>query len=116
MSDEVDRAIMQKPAIAAKKPGLGSAIKRPAASIRSAGGTNSGTSKKKQSQTKYEYNYFFYAAGGMDEQTFVKSFEDVPTVQIYSPREISEEMKNILQTISDLNKDWNKRVDAVSNS
>lgn len=49
----------------------------------------------------------------MDEQTFVRSFEDVPTVQIYSPKEIAEEMRNILQTISDPNKDWNKRVDAV---
>lgn len=51
----------------------------------------------------------------MDEQTFVKSFEEVPTVQIYSPREISDEMKTIFQTISDVNKDWNKRADSVSN-
>lgn len=50
----------------------------------------------------------------MDEQTFVRSFEDVPTMQIYSPKEIAEEMRNILQIISDPNKDWNKRVDAVS--
>lgn len=55
-----------------------------------------------------------FLAGAMDEQTFVKSFEDVPTVQIYSPREITDEMKNIFQTISDVNKDWNKRADAVS--
>lgn len=49
----------------------------------------------------------------MDEQTFIRSFEDVPTIQIYSSREIAEEMRNILQTISDTNKDWNKRTDAV---
>lgn len=49
----------------------------------------------------------------MDEQTFVRSFEDVPTMQIYSPKEIAEEMRNIMQIISDSSKDWNKRVDAV---
>lgn len=49
----------------------------------------------------------------MDEQTFIRSFEDVPTVQIYSSKEIVEEMRNILQTISDPNKDWNKRTEAV---
>lgn len=51
----------------------------------------------------------------MDEETFIRSFEDVPTVQIYSSREIVEEMRNILQIISDTNKDWNKRTEAVSN-
>lgn len=45
IADEVDRAIMQKPVSSAKKPVLGSAIKRPAAAIRSAGGTNSGNIK-----------------------------------------------------------------------
>lgn len=49
---------MQKPAIAAKKPGLGSAIKRPAASIRSAGGTNSG--KRKALQKRLSQITFFF--------------------------------------------------------
>lgn len=111
LADEVDRAVMQKPAISAKKPVLSSAIKKPAVPARSAGG-NSG---------KHVYcaiRPFIYVvicllAGAMDEQTFVRSFEDVPTMQIYSPKEIAEEMRNILQIISDPNKDWNKRVDAV---
>lgn len=55
-----------------------------------------------------------HLAGAMDEQTFVRSFEDVPTVQIYSSKEVGEEMRSILQIISDSSKDWNKRVDAVS--
>lgn len=53
-------------------------------------------------------------AGSVDEDTFTKSFEDVPTVRIFSPREVSDHMKNIYDTISDSNKEWNKRVDAVS--
>lgn len=41
LADEVDRAVMQKPAISAKKPILASSIKKPVVPVRSAGG-NSG--------------------------------------------------------------------------
>lgn len=53
-------------------------------------------------------------AGAVDEDTFLKAFEEVPTIQLFSPREVNEHMKTIHETISDPNKDWNKRVDAVS--
>lgn len=43
MADEVDR-VMQKPAIAIKKPGLASALKRPAAGIRVTSASSSGNS------------------------------------------------------------------------
>lgn len=52
-------------------------------------------------------------AGALDEEVFIRSFEDVPTVQIFSPRDITDNLKSIHETISDSNKDWNKRVDAV---
>lgn len=52
-------------------------------------------------------------AGAVDEEIFLKSFEDVPTIQLFSHREVNDHMKGILDTISDSNKDWNKRVDAV---
>lgn len=42
VADEVDRVVMQKPAIAAKKPGLASALKRPAAGIRITSASSSG--------------------------------------------------------------------------
>lgn len=54
------------------------------------------------------------SAGSVDEETFVKSFEEVPTLRIFTAREVTDHMKNILDTISDSNKDWNKRVEAVS--
>jgi CLIP-associating protein 1/2 len=53
------------------------------------------------------------SAGSVDEDTFTKSFEDVPTVRIFSSREVSDHMKNIQETISDSSKEWNKRVDAL---
>lgn len=55
-----------------------------------------------------------FLAGAVDEESFMKLFEDCPTVQIFSAREVSEHLKNIQDIISDSNKEWNKRVDAVS--
>lgn len=54
------------------------------------------------------------SAGSVDEDAFIKSFEDVPTLRIFSAREVTDHMKNILDIISDSSKEWNKRVDAVS--
>lgn len=53
-------------------------------------------------------------AGAVDEDIFLKTFEDVHPVQIFSNRELTEQMNNIKDIISDSSKDWNKRVEAVS--
>ncbi|KAJ8869794.1 hypothetical protein PR048_028802 [Dryococelus australis] len=42
-----------------------------------------------------------------------RSFEDVPTVQLFSARDLEESLNQIREIISDPNKDWNKRVDAL---
>lgn len=63
------------------------------------------------------FNWLFLTgkdAGAVDEDLFIKSFEDVPTLQIFSNRELNEHMNSIRDIISDPSKDWNKRVDAVS--
>ncbi|XP_063217675.1 CLIP-associating protein 1 isoform X4 [Bacillus rossius redtenbacheri] len=52
-------------------------------------------------------------AGAMDEETFTRSFEDVPTVQLFSSRDLDDSLNQIREIISDPNKDWNKRVDAL---
>lgn len=52
----------------------------------------------------------------MDEDTFSRAFEDVPTVQLFSARELEDQLTAIRETISDPNKDWSKRVDAVSSA
>lgn len=56
----------------------------------------------------------FLSAGAVDEESFIRSFEDCPNVQIFSCREVIENLKTIQDIISDANKDWNKRVEAVS--
>lgn len=55
-------------------------------------------------------------AGAVDEETFSKAFEDVPTIQLFSARELEEQLTTIHETIADPNKDWSKRVDAVSST
>ncbi|PNF29241.1 CLIP-associating protein 2, partial [Cryptotermes secundus] len=52
-------------------------------------------------------------AGAVDEETFSKAFEDVPTLQLFSARELEEQLTTIRETIADPNKDWSKRVDAL---
>jgi hypothetical protein len=52
----------------------------------------------------------------VDEETFSRAFEDVPTVQLFSARELEDQLTAIRETIADPNKDWSKRVDAVSSA
>jgi len=52
-------------------------------------------------------------AGGVDEDTFIRAFEDVPTLQIFSVRDLDDTMKKIHGSIQDSNEQWNKRVDSL---
>ncbi|MEQ2173715.1 hypothetical protein GOODEAATRI_000189 [Goodea atripinnis] len=54
------------------------------------------------------------SAGAVDEEDFIQAFQDVPTVQIYSNREVEEAMTKIRDVLSDDKKDWELRVAAVS--
>ncbi|KAM4711198.1 CLIP-associating protein 1-A-like isoform 3-T3 [Anableps anableps] len=53
------------------------------------------------------------SAGAVDEEDFIQAFEDVPTVQIYSNREVEEAMMKIRDVLSDDKKDWELRVAAL---
>ncbi|XP_035500697.2 CLIP-associating protein 1 isoform X25 [Scophthalmus maximus] len=52
-------------------------------------------------------------AGAVDEDDFIQAFEDVPTVQIYSNREVDEAMTKIRDVLSDDKRDWELRVAAL---
>ncbi|XP_039997800.1 CLIP-associating protein 1-B-like isoform X2 [Xiphias gladius] len=53
------------------------------------------------------------SAGAVDEEDFIQAFEDVPTVQIYSNREVDEAMTKIRDVLSDDKRDWELRVAAL---
>ncbi|XP_035807243.2 CLIP-associating protein 1-A-like isoform X20 [Amphiprion ocellaris] len=52
-------------------------------------------------------------AGAVDEEDFIQAFEEVPTVQIYSNREVEEAMAKIRDVLSDDKRDWELRVAAL---
>ncbi|XP_077566602.1 CLIP-associating protein 1-B-like [Stigmatopora nigra] len=52
-------------------------------------------------------------AGAVDEGDFIQAFEDVPTIQIHSNREVEEAMAKIRDVLSDDKRDWELRVAAL---
>ncbi|XP_063308061.1 CLIP-associating protein 2 isoform X26 [Pelobates fuscus] len=52
-------------------------------------------------------------AGALDEEDFIKAFTDVPTVQIYSSRELEETLNKIREILSDDKHDWDQRASAL---
>ncbi|XP_036443178.1 CLIP-associating protein 1 isoform X1 [Colossoma macropomum] len=53
------------------------------------------------------------SAGAVDEDDFIRAFEDVPTIQIYSSRELEDSMNKIREVLSDDKHDWEHRVAAL---
>ncbi|XP_069119548.1 CLIP-associating protein 1-like isoform X8 [Argopecten irradians] len=54
-------------------------------------------------------------AGGVDEDYFIKSFEDVPKVQLFSSRDLNDQITKIKDLLSDPNSAWEKRLDMMKN-
>ncbi|KAM5152448.1 CLIP-associating protein 1 isoform 4-T4 [Mantella aurantiaca] len=52
-------------------------------------------------------------AGALDEEDFIRGFEDVPTVQIYSSRDLEESLNKIREILSDDKHDWEQRICAL---
>ena len=52
-------------------------------------------------------------AGAVDEDTFIKAFEDVPDVTLFSAKNLEEQMKAIKDIVGDEKKDWKLRTESV---
>ncbi|XP_039876526.1 CLIP-associating protein 2 isoform X38 [Simochromis diagramma] len=53
------------------------------------------------------------SAGAVDEEDFIKAFTDVPTVQIYSTRDLDDNLNKIREICSDDKHDWDQRANAL---
>ncbi|KAA0710371.1 CLIP-associating protein 2 [Triplophysa tibetana] len=53
------------------------------------------------------------AVGAVDEEDFIKAFTDVPNVQIYSSRDLEDNLNKIREVLSDDKHDWDHRVIAL---
>ncbi|XP_073677496.1 CLIP-associating protein 2 isoform X35 [Garra rufa] len=79
-----------------KKPGdSASSSRRPSAT----GAAKTGVSKE--------------GTGAVDEEDFIKAFTDVPTVQIYSSRDLEDNLNKIREVLSDDKHDWDHRANAL---
>nr|XP_023016802.1 CLIP-associating protein 1 [Leptinotarsa decemlineata] len=104
-SDEIDRAMMSKPMVPVKKPNLGSAVKQRSITAQSSASVFSRIGSIRNSSAS--------SSGAVDEDSFINAFEECPKIQIFAAREVTEHLKTIQDIISDGNKEWNKRVDAL---
>ncbi|KAK2588964.1 hypothetical protein KPH14_001817 [Odynerus spinipes] len=52
-------------------------------------------------------------AGAVDEETFLTSFEDVQPVNLFSAKDLEEQMKIVRDTIGDEKKDWKQRTESM---
>ncbi|XP_072435965.1 CLIP-associating protein 1a isoform X8 [Chiloscyllium punctatum] len=52
-------------------------------------------------------------AGAVDEDDFIRAFEEVPTLQIFSNRDLEESINKIREVLSDDKHDWEQRVAAL---
>uniref|UniRef100_A0A8C7FQC6 Cytoplasmic linker associated protein 1a n=1 Tax=Oncorhynchus kisutch TaxID=8019 RepID=A0A8C7FQC6_ONCKI len=50
------------------------------------------------------------AAGAVDEEDFIKAFEEVPTIQIHSNRDMEDNLSKVREVLSDDKNDWEHRV------
>uniref|UniRef100_M3ZLM2 Cytoplasmic linker associated protein 2 n=1 Tax=Xiphophorus maculatus TaxID=8083 RepID=M3ZLM2_XIPMA len=53
------------------------------------------------------------SAGAVDEEDFIRAFTDVPTVQIYSTRDLEDNLNKIREICSDDKHDWDQRCNAL---
>ncbi|XP_062265356.1 CLIP-associating protein 2 isoform X1 [Platichthys flesus] len=53
------------------------------------------------------------SAGALDEDDFIKAFTDVPPVQIYSARDLEDNLNKIREICSDDKHDWDQRASAM---
>jgi CLIP-associating protein 1/2 len=102
--DETDRACMSAPR---RIPG---SVKRPGSFFpqNSTPLQRTGSVRKPNSASSASSH-----AGAVDEDTFVRSFEDVPSIQIFSVRDLDDTMKKLHESIQDGNEQWNKRVESL---
>ncbi|XP_046714456.1 CLIP-associating protein 1-like isoform X5 [Silurus meridionalis] len=89
--------------------GRSSASSKGASSVRRTGSMRRPSSASSTKSTGKEVS----SAGAVDEEDFIRAFEDVPTLQIYSSRELEESMNKIREVLSDEKQDWEHRVTAL---
>ncbi|XP_055860572.1 CLIP-associating protein 1-like isoform X3 [Biomphalaria glabrata] len=92
------------------KPTSGKPVQRKHSSASSGGPRRISSST---SETKRKRSASAGGSGAVDEELFIKSFEDVSPVKIFSSRDVQEQMMKIKDALNDVNLTWEKRIDHI---
>lgn len=104
--DEVDRALHSE--VNDSEVGLGKASKRASSAPPNRRAVLSASKATPLTSAMPSTN-----AGAADVEMFVRMFEDVPRVQVYSAKELEQELTKLRQVLSESSTDWERRVDGL---
>ncbi|XP_034191643.1 CLIP-associating protein isoform X3 [Osmia lignaria lignaria] len=114
-TDEPDRAIKSAPvrrSSAPAKRGQFGPAKTSSSALAQPGNTPSSTvSRAATVKRNVSVKSTPGQAGAVDEETFYTAFEDVPAVNLFSAKDLEEQMKAIKDNVGDDKKDWKQRTE-----
>nr|XP_012220603.1 PREDICTED: CLIP-associating protein 1-A isoform X2 [Linepithema humile] len=113
-NDEPDRAIKSAPVKRLNMPpkrGQFGPAKTPSSAL--APSSTTASTVPRAATVKRALSVRSASAGAVDEESFITSFEDVPTVTLFSAKDLEEQMKVIRDTVGDDKKDWKQRMDSM---
>ncbi|XP_012239580.1 CLIP-associating protein 1-A isoform X3 [Bombus impatiens] len=120
-TDETDRAIKSAPvkrlaaaaAAAPPKRGQFGPAKAPSSALAQPGNKSSMVPRATTVKRNVSVKPTPGQAGAVDEETFLTAFEDVPSVNLFSAKDLEEQMKIIRENVGDDKKDWKQRTESM---
>ncbi|XP_011701927.1 PREDICTED: CLIP-associating protein 1-A isoform X3 [Wasmannia auropunctata] len=115
-SDELDRAIKSAPVKRFNMPpkrGQFGPAKAPSSALAPPGTPSYAVPRAATVKRALSVRSTSAQAGAVDEECFMTSFEDVPTVNLFSAKDLEEQMKIIRETVGDDKKDWKQKMDSM---
>ncbi|XP_061940807.1 CLIP-associating protein 1-A isoform X11 [Apis cerana] len=117
ISDETDRAVIKsapvKRSAAPLKRGQFGPAKTSSSTLAQPGNTPSMVPRATTVKRNVSVKSTSAQAGAVDEETFLTTFEDVPSVNLFSAKDLEEQMKIIRDNVGDDKKDWKQRTESM---
>ncbi|KAF7393480.1 hypothetical protein HZH68_010299 [Vespula germanica] len=115
-TDEPDRAIKSAPLKRTNVPlkrGQFGPAKAPSSALATPGNIHATVPRAATVSRSVSLRSTSGQAGAVDEETFLTSFEEVSPVNLFSAKDLEEQMKIIRDTVGDDKKDWKQRTESM---
>ncbi|KAF7390819.1 hypothetical protein HZH66_009299 [Vespula vulgaris] len=115
-TDEPDRAIKSAPLKRTNVPlkrGQFGPAKAPSSALATPGNIHTTVPRAATVSRSVSLRSTSGQAGAVDEETFLTSFEEVSPVNLFSAKDLEEQMKIIRDTVGDDKKDWKQRTESM---